>query len=176
MSWIDILIVLIVTISALISFIRGFLKEVISLLAWITGIWVAVRYAEVFADYLPQALERAHLNIGEVNLVLENLRVGVAFVLLLVLVLIAGAIINRIIGYLVTRGRLNLADRLMGMLFGFARGSIIIIALVIVAGFTELPRTPWWENAQLVEPFQHGAQWLLAQLPTKFATGISFPK
>jgi membrane protein required for colicin V production len=176
MSWIDLLIVLIITISTLISFIRGFLKEVIALLAWVAGIWVAVRYAAVFAEQLPQALERAHLNVGEVNFVLENLRVGVAFVILLVLVLIAGAIINRIIGYLVTRGRLNLANRLMGMLFGVARGSIIIIALVIVAGFTELPRTPWWGNAQLVEPFQHGAQWLLAHLPPKFATGISFAK
>ncbi len=174
MAWIDVLIVAVVVLSALISLFRGFLKEFISLLTWVVAIWLAIGYSDRVAALLPASLDQARLSLGETGVSVSNLRVGLAFVLIVIVVLVLGAVLNHLIAALVTRGSLSLVDRALGMIFGVMRGAAIVVILVLAAGLTRLPHTPWWHDARLLPPFQQGALWVIHRLPGGYAGYFSF--
>ena len=173
-SWIDVVVISIIALSALISLFRGFTKEFISLAAWAVGIWLAVSYSEHVAVWLPASLDHTSFSLGEMQFSLTNLRVGIAFALLLVLTLAIGSIVNHLIGYLIIHRSLSLTDRTMGLLFGFARGYLIVVILVMIAGLTRLPQTAWWHDARLLQPFQQTALWVIGYLPGKYEGYFSF--
>lgn len=174
MTWIDVLIVVVLVLSALLSLFRGFLKEFISLLSWVAAIWLAIDHSDRLAALLPASLDQARLSLGETGLAVSNLRVGLAFVLIVITVLVLGAVLNHLIAMFVTRGGLSLVDRSLGMIFGVMRGAAIVVILVLAAGLTGLPRTPWWHDARLLPPFQQGALWVIRQLPGGYAGYFSY--
>ena len=49
---------------------------------------------------------------------------------------------------------LGLADRILGASFGVARGLLIVLAAVLVAGMTALPKSQWWRDARLAPPLE----------------------
>jgi membrane protein required for colicin V production len=59
-------------------------------------------------------------------------------------------------------------DRFAGLLFGLARGVLIIAVLVFLARTTPLPKEAWWLDSQLMPMFQSIALWLESQLPPGF--------
>jgi membrane protein required for colicin V production len=174
MAWIDVLIVVVVALSALISLFRGFLKEFISLLTWVVAIWLAIRYSDRLAGLLPASLDQAQLSLGDTGLAISNLRVGLAFVLVVIAVLVLGAVLKHLIAMAVTRGSLSLVDRGLGVIFGVMRGAAIVVILVLAAGLTRLPQTPWWHDARLLPPFQKGALWVIRHLPSGYADYFSY--
>jgi membrane protein required for colicin V production len=117
----DWLIVAVIGVSTVVSLFRGFVREAISLGAWIAALIIASSFtavvAEQFADTLQQAL----------------LRHVLVFFLLFVATLIVGAIINAVVGKLVSAVGLGGLDRALGMVFGVLRGAVITIALLAVA-------------------------------------------
>ena len=173
MSWIDIGIVLVIAISALFSLYRGFVREFISLATWIAAIWLAISYSNSLANYLPASLDNTNLNMGGMELALNNLRIGIAFVLLVILVLLAGGVLNGIIGALIKKGAMNINDRLLGLIFGAIKGGVIIVLLVMAAGLTQLPQTPWWAQSRLIHPFHAVAIWVKGYLPNDIANKLS---
>lgn len=136
MTWIDYLILGIILVSALVSLFRGFLRETVSLLAWIIGFWLALRFAR---------------NLGGLFGFVHNpsLRVVIGFIIIFVVVLLLGATANFFVGRLVKRSGAGMADRILGVIFGVARGVVIVMALALVAGFTVLPHGPTWRRSVL---------------------------
>ncbi|HET7396597.1 MAG TPA: CvpA family protein [Gammaproteobacteria bacterium] len=136
MTWIDYLILGIIVVSALISLFRGFLRETVSLLAWIIGFWLALRFAR---------------DLGSLFGFVHNpsVRVVIGFIILFVLILLIGAAINFFIGKLVKRSGASMADRVLGVIFGLVRGVVIVVVLALIAGFTVLPHGPTWRNSLL---------------------------
>jgi membrane protein required for colicin V production len=49
MNWADYAILAVLSVSALISFWRGFTREALSLLAWLAAFWVAIGFSDVLA-------------------------------------------------------------------------------------------------------------------------------
>ena len=75
-------------------------------------------------------------------------------------VLIAGAIVNFLIGQLVKSTGLGGTDRLLGMVFGALRGSIIVLALLIlVPGVVPVTEDPWWHESLLIPHFLRFENW-----------------
>ena len=110
MSWLDVVILIIIVLSALISLIRGFVKESISLVTWIAAGLLAFRYfapmSELFEPYLESPIGRALLGFGRI----------------FIATLIIGAIVNFIVSQLVSKTGLSGTDKTLGMVFGAARG------------------------------------------------------
>lgn len=173
MSWIDIGIVLLIAISALLSLYRGFVREFISLATWIMAIWLAMNYSNWLAKYLPESLDTTELTIGGTEIVLNNLRTGIAFVLLVILALIVGGILNGIIGALIRKGALSINDRLLGLIFGAIKGGVMVVLLMLAASLTQLPQTSWWQQSRLIKPFQDVAIWVKGYLPGDIANKFS---
>lgn len=174
MSWLDAGIIGIIALSALISVFRGFVREFVALSAWIVALWLAFSYSATLAPLLPASLDEADVALGETRVTVRNLRVGIVFTLIVVLALIAGAVLNYVIGRFLLRGTLNLADRALGLIFGVVRGVIVVVLLVMVAGLTRFPATPWWTESTLVGHFESIASRVIERLPEKYAEYFSF--
>ncbi len=87
------------------------------------------------------------------------------FLLVFVGVLAIGWIVGLILSSAVRASGLGPADRALGAIFGIARGVIIVLVVVILAGLTPLPREPFWREAVLSGPFETAALALRQFLP-----------
>jgi membrane protein required for colicin V production len=162
MNWFDLAIVGVVLLSALFAFARGIIREVIALAAWVAGFIAAIAYAGALANAFPW------LNMTPVA------KQALAFVLILVLVLIVGAIVARALAGLIRAIGLGFMDRILGLVFGVARGFIVVVAFALVAGVTALPKRDWWQNSTLGEPLAEAALSLKPYLPRAWAERLDF--
>lgn len=153
MSWLDLVIIGIILISALISLVRGFVKESISLVSWILAGFIAFRYFSALAELLLPYVES------------PTIRTGVAFSVLFVSTLIIGAIINFMASQMVSKTGLSGTDKTLGMVFGAARGVLIVTLIVLLGSLTPMPEEAWWQDAGTIKYFSQLANWLKDILP-----------
>ena len=139
--------------SALIGLFRGFVKEAFSLGTWIASIFIAIRFSQAFSAYLIDYIE------------MPSVRIAAAFILLLLLTLILGAMLSYLVSQIVDKTGLSGTDRFVGFIFGITRGMVVISVLVLLAGLTPLPQDPWWVESVLIGPFQDLSEWLREQIP-----------
>jgi membrane protein required for colicin V production len=72
-----------------------------------------------------------------------------------------------VVARLVAGTGLSGTDRLLGMIFGFVRGVLLVTLLVFLIGFTAFTRDPWWQQSVLLPHFQHVATWLEQRVPAE---------
>ena len=123
-------------VSGLLGVWRGVVREVMSVLAWVTGVVLAGRFAADLAQLLP-------IN-GDV------LPHAVAWVLILLAVLIAAGLLARLLKKLLSVAGLGLADRLLGGVFGLVRGTMVLMLIVLLIGLTPFKKYPIWTSSQVV--------------------------
>lgn len=162
MNALDMAILGILLISAGISFIRGFAKEVFSLAAWIIAIWVAVTYTGVGSQFLESYISH------------PTARVATAFITLFLVTLILGTLTNSLLSGLIKKTGLSGTDRMVGLIFGAARGGVIVAVLVLLAGITEFPEQVWWHESKFLGHFEQMAFWLKGYLPPDVASNIVY--
>lgn len=167
--WPDVLIVSVFVISIVIALFRGFVREFISIASWVAAIWLGIVFAEPVANYLPSGLDNTQFSLGSTEVDIDNLRVGIAFILIAVGVLIGGAILNYIFGVIMKAQVLRAADRFMGAIFGAVRAAVIVVALIMIAYLTSLPTTRSWQESALLPVFDAMAQRVVENLPDKYA-------
>lgn len=162
MHWADIFILAVVGISALLSLFRGLVREVLSLLAWVVAGWVAFRFAG------PASAQLAGL------VSVPSVRMALAFIALLIASLLLFGVLNFLIGKLIETTGLGATDRLLGVIFGVARGIAIVTVLVMLAGLTPVPRDPWWHQSQFLPRFEQLAKLAAAWLPPEFGKHFEY--
>ncbi len=157
MNWFDYAIVGVLALSVLIGLWRGFIGEVLALVCWILAFWVSWTFGPVLAEQFS-----ASISVPSVRLIL-------GYALCFVAVLIAGALVGFVMRKLVSGSGLSGTDRLLGMLFGLARGAVLVVLVVLMMKFTAVVRDDWWQNSRLLPTFDHGARWITARLPENIA-------
>ena len=162
MSWIDFVIIGVVFISCFISLIRGFVREALSLASWVFSFLIAWNLHGGFARFFQTSIESV------------NLRLIVAFFILFVLSLVMFAVVNFFAGKMVQRTGLTGVDRVIGVIFGFMRGVLLVTAVVALGGLTHLPKTQLWTDSALLVQFQAVAIWLTGFLPAEVAKNFAF--
>lgn len=162
MTWADFAIIGIISISALIALFRGFVREAISLATWLLAFWVALAFARPVSTFL----------VGEIKT--PSLRLAVCYAGLFILTLIVGVIVNYLAGQLVKASGFSGTDRMLGMVFGIGRGIAVVTLLVLLAGFTSVPRDRWWRQSVLMGHFQPLALYVRGHLPPDMAQRIRY--
>ena len=162
MAWFDIAILAVIVLSSLISLVRGFVKESISLATWLAAGFVALSYYLVLADMLKSYVES------------PTIAQAASFGILFIATLVVGAIINFLVSQLVSKTGLSGTDKLLGVLFGVARGVLIVAMVVLFAGLTPMPEETWWQESMLVEHFMKVAIWIRDFMPDDVAGRFSF--
>ncbi|MBR7798701.1 CvpA family protein [Undibacterium fentianense] len=137
MTLFDYIVLFIIICSVVISTLRGLVKEILSLISWIVALVVANAFGANVAEWLPNAIP-GHLS-----------RMIVAFLALFIGVRLLMALLMRAVDALIKASGLSLADRGLGGLFGFARGLVIVMAMVLVSGMTAIPQQAFWRDALL---------------------------
>jgi membrane protein required for colicin V production len=65
-------------------------------------------------------------------------------------------------------------DRILGLAFGFLRGGVVVMVLVLAAGLTKFPQLPMWQNAMLSPFCVAMAKDLMPWLPPSLAEKIQY--
>lgn len=153
----DFIVLGIIIISIIISLMRGFIKEALSLAGWLVALWVAMSFSSGMAELFGNSISD------------PTLRLLAAFVSLFILSLIVAAIINFFAAQFVQRAGLSGVDRTIGGVFGFLRGILLVTIVVMLLGLTTLPKESWWDESFFMFRFEVIATWLKDLLPSDIA-------
>ena len=162
MTWPDYAILSTIAISILVGALRGFIKEVFSLVVWAAAFIIAYQYGGNIA-----ALMDDHIS-------LPSARTAMGFTGLFIAVLLVGGLLNYLLGRLIESTGLSGTDRLLGGVFGTARGLALVVMVLLVAGFTPIPADPWWKDSQLVQRLMPFVEWSSGFLPENVSEHLEF--
>ena len=162
MTWFDYAVIAVVVLSALLGWWRGLVYEVLSLLGWVVAYAAARLFAASAAPLMPAALGA------------EAIRAVAAFAVLFAGTLIVCGIVAWLLSKLVKWVGLGWLDGSLGGLFGMLRGMLAVLALVLLAGLTGLPREPFWRNAALSKPLVNIALIARGWLPESVAQRVHY--
>ncbi len=146
-NWADWAIIAVVLLSTLISLVRGFMKEALSLATWVAAFVVARLFHPQAAVYIAPYIET------------PSLQMLAAFALLFFGMLLIGSIINWVIVMLVRATGLSGLDRLLGMGFGFARGLLLLVVALALLRMTPAPQDPWYRQSALIPHLEMVENW-----------------
>ena len=164
MTGFDFAVIGVIGVSALLAFVRGFVRVVVSLAAWVVALLAAIHFSGRLGAVLPE------FGTGPAG------RYVAAFALIAITVLLVGALLAWALSKVVRSVGLGWVDRLLGAGLGLARGVLFVVLGVLLAGLTDLPSQDWWQNAYLAPPLVVAALSLRPWLPKAFAGRLDYGK
>lgn len=162
MTGFDYAVLTIIGVSLLLSIMRGFVREVLALTSWVVAFVVARLYAVELMPLLPDAIPG------------EALKMLAAFLILFLATLLLCSLLAIALSQVFKKVGLGWLDRGLGAIFGVLRGVLIVGVLVLLAGFTALPRDPMWRNAMFAAPLEAMVIVLLPWMPADIAKHVKY--
>ena len=135
---VDWAIIIVVLVSTLISIMRGFVKEALSLATLIAAILIARVFGPQVADMLVDFIS------------VPSLRLAAAYGGLYLATMIIGGMINYLIYQIVSISGLSSINRILGMGFGFVRGGLIVVVAVAIMARMPISEDSWWQSSRLI--------------------------
>ena len=142
MNWADWIIIVVLLISGIISLKRGFLKELLSVLVWVSSFIIATCFSPVLAPHFESYT--ASPSAQQMS----------SFAALFVVALLLGSALSYLLSSLVKVAGLSNADRFFGVLFGLLRGGLIVlVAVLYVPMVLPIDQDVWWQQSTLIPHF-----------------------
>ena len=162
MTSFDLVVLGIVILSILLGLMRGGVKEILSLAAWIFAFLLAKTFAELASGWMPAMISS------------PALRYLGGFILVFVIVMAVAMLLSLLLAESLKAAGLGALDRLLGLIFGALRGAAIVLMLVLLAGLTALPKTELWQQALLASSLVKLAVMATPWLPDGLVQHIHF--
>ncbi len=165
MNWVDVIVLAIVAFSGMLGFLSGLVREVFGLAAWI-GAGVAAWY------FFPQLQGPVRQHISN-----PDIADPVAFGGVFLLVLIILSLVARTFGKLIRGSVLGGLDRTLGLVYGLVRGSVLLVAVYVIAGIAE-PVGDWPNQvleARTLPSIYLGAVWITNRIPDQYRPKLVVP-
>ncbi len=164
MSEVDLVILAVIVFSAIISFMRGFFREAMSLGTWVAAIAITLLFTSRFSVLLPIDTVQS-----------PQARATISALSLFVGTLLMGNVINWVFGRIMSRSIVGKIDRFVGVGFGVLRGIIIVSLLVLAANLVpELKQEVWWRDSGALPTFQKIAKSMHEKLPEGISQHFDF--
>jgi membrane protein required for colicin V production len=138
MNTLDLVIIGIAAISIIVGLMRGFIREVLSLVSWAAALMLAYLYYAQASEWLAPYVEN------------PQLRSMLGFAALFVVSLFVFTALSYLLHKGLVKDGVKGTDRLLGALFGVVRGAVVVLALLLLAGMTEVPKQKNWQESQLI--------------------------
>jgi membrane protein required for colicin V production len=166
MTWVDAVAISIIILSALFSLVRGFVREMLGVAAWLGAAFAALRGYQYVQPYVASLVTLKSLIIP--------ISIGIVFIVTLIIL----SIISAWVGGLVRDSALSSLDRSLGLVFGAIRGAVILslgyIGLSMFVAQTQWPAPV--VNARLLPYAYDGASFLAGLIPPTYRpTVLSLP-
>ena len=155
MTWVDLAVLGVLALSALLAFMRGLVREVLGLAAWVgaifCGVWALPRVRPQFQEWLGTSpwVDPA------------------AFAVVFILALIVLMLISRWISAIVRASPIGGLDRTLGLVFGLARGAALVV-LAYIIGQLAVNVDRWPDvvlNSRSIWVAYRGAEWVVLRIP-----------
>ena len=169
MEWVDIVVLAVIFVSAVIGFSKGFIREVVFIVAFVLGIMLAFSFATMPEYWVPFK----EWNFLGKTITTHNLSYVISFILIVTGSLIIGQFFATMLtAFYESRNPessfLSL-NRLLGFVFGIVRGGLLVIVLIALAGLTSLPQMEAWQSAKTLAFFEDITTQLIQQLPSDYS-------
>lgn len=165
MTWVDAAALLIIVLSAAFSMVRGFVREVLGVGAWVGAAWAGVRFYALVLPEIDSIMPAS----------MKHFALYVAMAVIFIVVLIVLSLVSALLGGLVRDSPLSTLDRSLGLVFGVARGAVIIclayIALSVGVAQSEWPAPV--VNARFLPAAYQGASILVGFLPQMYRPKVA---
>jgi len=153
MPVIDIIIAAAILVSVVVGFLRGFMKEAISIAALLLAIWAALYLGPSVGDVSSSWLSS------------EELQTWFGRILVFAVVLVVGSLVGWILSKIVRLSPLSSIDRFFGSLFGAARGILLLAVFVLGGEFAGFSENAWWQESTLIPRVAVVAEWIREMAP-----------
>ncbi len=161
MTWFDYTVLAIVGLSVLLAVFRGAVREIAALAGWVAALILSGLFAQELAHWMPTALS-------------PMLRVVVAYLVIFLGVLLLSGLAGMLLAKLFRAAGLGFTDRVVGALFGLARGMLMVFVGTMLAGLTRLPKEPFWREAALSAPLETAVLAAKPALPKDLAQRLRY--
>lgn len=162
MTVFDYAVLAVVAASVLLGAWRGIVSEALALAAWVAAFFsgraFAPDVAPVFSGWIKE----------------PALQYIAGFAVVVVAVLVFVALLRLAVSRLLRAIGLGPLDRLLGAVFGIARGALVVLAAVLIGGLTALPQQAWWREAWLAPPLETAVLAIKPWLPPAVAKRIKY--
>jgi len=167
MNWVDLVVLALMLVSGLLGAMRGLVREVLGVAAWVVAAFVASSYG-AFPIVAPW-VRRQFSDPGVADAVAFG---GVFLIVLVVLWLVVRVISNAVRG-----SALGGLDRSLGLVFGLGRGAaLLVVAYILLSIGLAIEQWPAPVlEARSLPIIHHGADWLVAQLPPNYRPAVARP-
>lgn len=162
----DLVVIGVVTISALLAAVRGFTREVLAIASWVVAAAVAwvfhPQLVPLLKQYIPQSSAQETIAL-----------VGSIAALFLATLIVVSLVTARISDF-VLDSRIGALDRTLGFVFGAARGLLLaVIGYVFFAQLMGDKQMPVWARDAKAKPvLEETGRSLLAMLPQDMSPDI----
>lgn len=162
MTWLDYAVIGVFAASLVLGAWRGLVREALSILGWVIAFLAANLFAGPLGPEMPQVIPS------------PELRVAAAYLVVFVGSLVAASLVALLLSKIVKAVGLGGTDRMLGALFGAARGLLIVVAVALLAGLTGAPRQPFWRDSASGPLLAQAALALKPLLPQTFAERMRY--
>jgi membrane protein required for colicin V production len=151
----DLIVIVVLLVSGVFAFVRGFVHEVLAVASWVGAAFVTL--------YAYPLVQPWVLGVIAVEFI-ASLLTGVG---LFLVTLVLFSVLTRILSNRIQHSSLGALDRSLGLLFGFLRGAVIVVLVWLALGYmvTEGDRPAWIQEARSRPLVERGAGLLLTLVP-----------
>ena len=151
----DVILLVVMLISALLAMVRGFMREVLSIASWVAAAGLTFysypKLKPIVLQYFSNEIVAAAVAIGGVF-------IGTLLIVSVITIRISDMILDSRVGAL---------DRTLGFLFGLARGLVIVVAAFLFFNWLVPDRSQpeWVKNAKSLVVLKRTGDSLMSMLP-----------
>ena len=165
MTGVDIIIIVVLVVSGVVSFLRGFLREALNLATWVGSILITLGYTSRFATLLPRDTIQS-----------PEARATISALTLFTICMCVGWLARFLCRRIFANSQLGMVDRIIGVFFGLVRGVVVVALFVLAAHLApSLQQEAWWHDSKLLSRFDDIARAINDRLPQDVAQHFSFP-
>mgnify|MGYP003963356607 FL=1 len=161
MSFIDIIVLIVLFSSLIFGFFRGFVKELLSLMAWAFAFFVAYYFSSSVAIIFPFEAEFSIKYVG-------------SFVLIFIFVLIISSMLIKFLSTFIHKIGLGASNIILGGLFGILRGIIVVYLLIFVIEKTSFVEKPSWQQANSIVLIKLLVEKTFPYLPQDWVNNVKY--
>lgn len=158
----DLGLIALLLLSGLLAFARGFVREVLSILAWVVSFVLALQFYPRLSPHILRYIQS------------EDIAAAAAFGAIFLVSLVVLWVISSAIARRVQSSEIGALDRSLGFLFGLLRGAVIValLYLLLVQFLPPREHPSWLREARAMPLIEYSANLLIEAAPEHISAGL----